>query len=174
MNLRSIFVVLFAVASAPAAGQEAPLNPLVAPARDALSAALARPLFSASRRPPPEPVVATIEEARAQAPNLNLVGIMQMDGKPVVYASDPASQRSMSFRLGDVIGGWTVSDISRDRIVLEQADETAEILLFDPRKQPTPPTKGQGLPQRAGAVDFGSATSDELLEILRGTLGAAQ
>lgn len=110
-------------ANSPAVARQAtlPLMKAASPAagRTAswVSAILARPLFSRSRRPPP--VAAAAAAARAVVPRLS--GIMiGPAGKSAIFA--PAGGKVIIAQEGDHVGMFTVRSISADRVTVAGPD----------------------------------------------------
>jgi hypothetical protein len=108
-------------------------NPLAAQFLERLSATVDRPLFSPSRRPPPEPVAQAPQPPvpPAPPPALVLSGIV-MDGeraRAVVRVG--AEKKILHAQIGDNIDGWTVSQIEGRRLVLSLDGRFASFTLFN-------------------------------------------
>jgi hypothetical protein len=72
--------------------------------------------------------------------------------------TDPSSKqgrRTKIVRLGDTFEGYTVTDISANRMVLEYGDQREVIPLYDPAKHPAPSGKTPIIATRV--VNFGAA-----------------
>lgn len=114
---------------------EALANPLATWSLDRLSATRERPLFAPTRRPPPPPpaapVVQQTEVPPAPPPSLILLGIVtEADGARAIVRTQ-ASDKVVRARLGDEIGGWTVTQIEARRLVLSHDDRTVGYTLFE-------------------------------------------
>jgi general secretion pathway protein N len=124
-------------AHTPTAG---PASPLAAYPLDRLSATRQRPLFSPGRRPPTQPP-APIVAAAPPPPNLILVGtIMDADDARAVVGVGTA-EKTRRVRIGDDIGGWKVTQIEEQKLVLSLDDRSATFTLFS--GQHAGPTEGQ-------------------------------
>ncbi len=109
------------------------------PPRDELYETLARPLFTASRRPPePDPPrqdQPDDESSIAAGPDeLHLVGMMR-DGKTRNRALIRASGQPIAVWVdeGQDVEGWTLQSVERDRVVVRRNAQTAELRLFPVR-----------------------------------------
>jgi hypothetical protein len=126
-------IVLAAEPAAPPDPGAVLANPLAAQLLERLSATRDRPLFAPSRRPPPPPpapVVRPVEAAPAPPPSIVLLGIVtEADGARAMVRAD-ASGKVVRARLGDEIGGWTVTQIEPRRLVLSNDDRSVSFSLF--------------------------------------------
>ncbi len=109
-------------------------NPLAARPLDLLSATRDRPLFAPSRRPPPPPappVVRSVEVAApVPAPSVLLLGIVaEASGARAMVRTD-GSEKVVRARVGDEIGGWTVTQIEPRRLFLSKDDRSVSFSLF--------------------------------------------
>ncbi|MGK9171315.1 hypothetical protein KXR53_33800 [Inquilinus limosus] len=121
-------------------GEPARLAPL-----EALTETTARPLFAATRRPPPpEPVVEPapapmVEVAPEPAPppvertEFVLVGIVQRPEGPFVLLKPRAGGPVVTAREGEEAGGWHVETITSTAVRLTSPAGDAEHVLFAPR-----------------------------------------
>jgi hypothetical protein len=151
-------------ASAPAPSSEpAPTsaNPLWAIPLSALTATRERPIFSASRRPPP-PAVAPVAAVRAppprpaepEKPRLVLVGTIVGDADGFGIFVDQTSKTALRLKLGEQHDGWTLRSVKSREATLEKDEQTAVIAMPLPGKgseadvQMTPP-----VPARAVAAE---------------------
>jgi hypothetical protein len=108
-------------------------NPLALQSLERLSATVDRPLFSPSRRPPPEPAAQASQPPvpPAPPPNLVLSGIV-MDGeraRAVVRVG--AEKKILHAQIGDNIDGWTVSQIEGRKLVLSLDGRYVTFTLFN-------------------------------------------
>jgi hypothetical protein len=111
--------------------------------------------------PPPPPPVAPEKVPPKKPPvrpNLTLFGLViigedirsAMINNPTRRA-DKGERETMTVRVGDKVGEYTVSKISDDRITVESGDDAFDVLLFDPakaKKRPVvapPPAEKPGL-----------------------------
>ena len=130
------------VAEAPPApdAASAPSRPVVPRPLSTYAETLDRPLFEASRRPPPETSEPDAKSAstgadsgRAPPEELRIVGIMRprqgAAGARVLVRSSEAPQ-AIWVETGSSIAGWTVSAIGDRTITVEGGGERREISLF--------------------------------------------
>jgi hypothetical protein len=141
-NLRRVGLLAAALMLGAGAQAQVPpsatANPVASQPLDALAATRERPLFSPTRRPvPPPAVIARVEPppppppAPPEPPSLALFGIV-MDGegaRAVVRAS--SSDKVVRLRIGDEIGGWQVTQIERQRLVVSLNERSATFTLFN-------------------------------------------
>jgi type II secretory pathway component PulC len=124
-------------ANAPAPAQDSSnvtlSNPLAAQSLERLSATVDRPLFSPSRRPPPEPVAQGPEPAAPPAPPPNLVlsGIVTDGQSARAVVRVGAEKKILRAQIGDNIEGWTVSQIEGRTLVLSLDGRFATFTLFN-------------------------------------------
>lgn len=112
---------------------------------------LARPLFSATRRPPVEASQASA--AVAASASFTLIGtIISQQGHYALLKSG-ASARLQRVTEGQQVEGWTVDHIFLDRVVLRNASGQAEVKLKDqaraPAQSPVVPDPDSGPRQSA-------------------------
>jgi hypothetical protein len=128
--------------AAPAPRRAAPSAAAAVPARvpdgQWLATALARPLFSPDRKPPPGVTVAD--------PGLpRLSGIIMIAHEPVGIFKSDESGKSTIVRSGDSIAGWRVAEIERDAIYLEKPGERVIVMpkFASPSAAPQPPVQAR-------------------------------
>lgn len=97
-----------------------------------LAAALERPLFAQSRRPPAAPAPAPTEL------DATLAGVLSAGAERVAIVLAPGAQRGLRLREGDEFRGWRVSEID-DRSVLLERDGRTERLELTYRRTGPPP-----------------------------------
>jgi len=145
---------LRAVPRPPAPGLDAPArdpdpapalrsgNPLWAVPLSALTATRERPIFSASRRPPPAPVAAApVMQTRApppppaprvpERPRLSLVGTVGGEQGIAVFV-DQATQAIVRLRPGEGHDGWVLRAVGGREVTLESDRDTAILSLPRP------------------------------------------
>jgi general secretion pathway protein N len=91
----------------------------------AFSETLARPLFHASRRPPPPVVAATPKAPAAEQPDLTLVGVVIGPEVRSALIRLPSAPELAEVLVGEGIDGWRLDSIETDRIVLKSGDASA-------------------------------------------------
>jgi hypothetical protein len=69
---------------------------------------------------------------------------------PVAVIDDPRTRRASSYRVGDTVGGATVVDILRDRVVVQSAGARVELRLAASRAAGGSPGLGPGALRRPG------------------------
>ena len=108
------------------------------PSIETFSGMLERPLFSATRRPPPEaPELAATAEpgpviepaAGPQPPGIRFIGSVQEEGVVRAFISDGLDVRALA--TGDEIEGWRVVTIEPRRLVLGQDEERFELKILE-------------------------------------------
>lgn len=115
----------------------APMPPLTT-----FSAVFDRPLFSASRRPPAAALPSKAELGAAA--NYRLIGVVDVPGSRHALVTD--GNRTREVQEGETLGGWTLSRIEHDGLVLSSA--AGRMLLPLRRDGPvTPPTPAPAPPQ---------------------------
>jgi hypothetical protein len=136
----------------PAAPVVPPAPPAAQPPPGGYAVIASRNLFSPSRSD--APVTGGPAGTPAIPPvKLTLYGVVLKDGVPVAYLEDPLTKRVTGYRVGDAIGGGTVTTIAADRVVVARPDGPVDVRLHDPTKvrpvvgSPTAP----GLPGTTGA-----------------------
>ncbi|MDI1263082.1 MAG: hypothetical protein PS018_07490 [bacterium] len=112
-------------------------NPLWSIPLSALPATQERPIFSASRRPPPRAVAVSVETA-APAPlpptepdrlALVLIGAVVGDGEAIAIFVDRASQKVVRLRQGDNHSGWVLSAVQGREVTLKKAGQSEVLVL---------------------------------------------
>jgi general secretion pathway protein N len=143
-------------------------NPLWAVPLSALTATQARPIFSASRRPPqpavvaPAPVLASAPPppTEAEHPPLALIGAVVGAGEAIAVFLDRATQKIVRLRPGESHGGWKLSGVESREVTFKK-DDRSETLVLQRRDGATEtpaasaPAGEPGVPAIpvAGAVD---------------------
>jgi general secretion pathway protein N len=119
-------------------------NPLWSVPLSALTATQARPIFSASRRPPQPAVVASAPElasapppapADAEHPPLALIGAVVGAGEAIAVFLDRATQKVVRLRPGDSHGGWKLSGVESREVTFDK-DNRSETLVLQRREEP--------------------------------------
>jgi general secretion pathway protein N len=113
-------------------------NPLWSVPLSMLTATQERPIFSASRRPPPravagppiEPVVApAAKPAEPERPALALIGAVVGDRDAIAVFLDRTNQKIVRLRAGDTHAGWVLSSVLGREVTLKKAELTEVITL---------------------------------------------
>jgi general secretion pathway protein N len=145
-------------------GEAAPRgNPLWSIPLSALSATQERPIFSASRRPPPRAVVAPhVDQVAAppppspaapERPPLALIGAVVGEGDAIAVFLDRTNQKVIRLRQGETHAGWQLSAVRRREVTLKKADRTEVVALQraeGPAVAPTPGAPGPIVPTASG------------------------
>ena len=122
-------------------------NPLWSVPLSALTATQARPIFSASRRPPQAAVVAPAPElasapppppAEAEHPPLALIGAVVGAGEAIAVFLDRVTQKVVRLRPGDSHGGWKLSGIEGREVTFNK-DSRTETLALKRQEEPAGP-----------------------------------
>ena len=149
---RRFFCALFVIAGCGAAGAleaggRADVNPLARLELKDFAQTLQRPLFSATRRPPPPAPAPMPREAPPPAPpeppSLMLLGVVtdEQGARALVRPNPTAKIRSL--RRGDEIEGWRVVEIGRQRIVIGRDARTSTVAMFTAKPGPAKPPQRQ-------------------------------
>lgn len=106
-----------------------------------LAEALARPLFSPTRREfEPAPVVEPVVEqeqpvaaptANLAAPSFLLQGIRQIGPRPAALISLSPQSAGDWYEIGQSIDGWTLKEIRKDGVSVSNSSATLELGLYD-------------------------------------------
>jgi general secretion pathway protein N len=111
-------------------------NPLWSVPLSVLTATQARPIFSASRRPPPRAVVApdqvsapAVAKAAPERPPLALIGAVVGENDAIAVFLDRTNQKIVRLRQGESHAGWLLSSIQRREVTLKKADQTETVVL---------------------------------------------
>src|SRR6266480_1562363 len=113
-------------------------NPLWSIPLSVLTATQERPIFSASRRPPPRAVAAPPVEqvsasppkaAEPERPPLALIGAVVGDSEAIAVFVDRTNQKMIRLRQGDTHAGWLLSSVLRREVTLKKDDRTETIAL---------------------------------------------
>jgi general secretion pathway protein N len=134
-------------------------NPLWSVPLSVLTATQERPIFSASRRPPPRAVVGPVEPvnlpvipqktAEPERPPLALIGAVVGDNDAIAVFIDQTNQAIVRLRQGDAHAGWTLQSVLQREVTLKKADQTNVLVLQrqdspGPRGAPVLPTQATG------------------------------
>lgn len=120
-------------AAAPVSG-----NPLWSVPLSVLTATQERPIFSASRRPPPravagpriDPVATPPPSAPVEElPPLALIGAVIGDRDAIAVFQDRSTQAIVRLRAGESHAGWLLSSVLRREVTLKKDDRTEVLAL---------------------------------------------
>lgn len=89
---------------------------------------VARPLFFASRAPLPPELVTTVT-APVRTPELTLVGTVLSPAGNVAVVRQARQTKSLQLAVGQSVDGWTVSEVTGDRLVLSAGTATHVVAL---------------------------------------------
>lgn len=127
---------------APAANKTAPRgNPLWSVPFSVLTVTQERPIFSATRRPPPRAVAASpVEETHAPPPPkpvdapppLTLVGAVVGEGDAIAILVNRTDQKVVRLRQGESLGGWSLTSVQPREVMLKQGDRSEVLALQRP------------------------------------------
>ena len=120
-------------------------NPLWSVPLSRLSATRDRPIFSASRRPPPQAVAGPVAEpVKPQAPvalpeplNLKLIGAVVGETDAIGVFVDRASKGIVRMRRGDIYAGWQLDSIAGREATLKNGDRIETVVMV--REVPAAP-----------------------------------
>ncbi len=112
-------------------GQPARLQPM--PPREQFSQLIARPPFSATRRPPqPRRTVVEAKPRPIAKPRILLVGTFVNSASGVAVVQKAGVEKQIRLSVGETIDGWKLEQILPDRILLKSKDEAFEVKLREP------------------------------------------
>ncbi|HEV7409888.1 MAG TPA: hypothetical protein VGO01_15520 [Bradyrhizobium sp.] len=135
-------------------------NPLWSVPLSVLTATQERPIFSASRRPPPRAVagppiqpmiVSVAKPAEPDRPALLLIGAVVGDSDAIAVFLDRTNQGIVRLRAGDSHAGWELSSVLPREVTLKKADQT-EVLVLQRQDGPGSPGIPGMPPQLPAAV----------------------
>ncbi|MBR1088697.1 hypothetical protein JQ621_14605 [Bradyrhizobium manausense] len=114
-------------------------NPLWSVPLAALTATQERPIFSATRRPPPRAVAAApVVEVRApppkpvEPPPLILVGAVVGEGDAIAILVSRSDQKVLRMRPGETLGGWSLSSVQPREVTFKRGDRSEVLALQRP------------------------------------------
>jgi hypothetical protein len=118
-----------------------PGNPLWRIPIESLSVTRERPLFSASRRPPPPPEAPTLNAASSppaepERPPLTLQGTAIGKPRDIALVLDEVAKSSVSLRVGEAVQGWYLRSVDHEAVTLEKGDRIVIIALPAPSASP--------------------------------------
>jgi general secretion pathway protein N len=128
-------------------------NPLWSIPLSVLTATQERPIFSASRRPPPravagppiQPVMVPVAKpAEPERPALALIGAVVGDSDAIAVFLDRTNQKIVRLRAGDAHAGWVLSSVLGREVTLKKAEQT-EVLVLQRQEGPGSPAMS-GIP----------------------------
>jgi hypothetical protein len=121
------------------ASERAVANPLARAPLESYVQTLQRPLFSSTRRPPPRPAPAVRSEPQAapppDPPGVALVGVVSNERGRRAFIQPGPSEKLREVKVGDEIGGWTVTEIAQRRVVLALGTRTSAYALFETKSR---------------------------------------
>jgi general secretion pathway protein N len=139
-------------------------NPLWSVPLSVLTATQERPIFSASRRPPPrvvagpriEPVNLPVppKPADPEHPPLALIGAVVGDNDAIAVFLDRANQGIVRLRAGETHAGWELSSVLPREVTLKKANQT-EVLVLQRQDGPAGSPGIPGLPPALPAAVSG-------------------
>ncbi len=122
-------------------------NPLWGIPFSALDATRERPIFSASRRPPMQPVVAERvavalpppKPAEPEQPLLTLVGTAIGEPKNVAVVLDRTTKTLVRLHVGEAVSGWILRSVESRTMTVEKNSQTVTVALPAPGAVPANP-----------------------------------
>jgi general secretion pathway protein N len=139
-------------------------NPLWSVPLSMLTATQERPIFSASRRPPPravagpriEPVIVPVAPTAAEIehPPLALIGAVVGDRDAIAVFLDRTNQGIVRLRTGEMHSGWELSSVLPREVTLKKADQVEVLALQRPDGAPAA-AASSGLPIQPAQITGG-------------------
>jgi hypothetical protein len=122
-------------------------NPLWGIPLSMLDATRERPIFSASRRPPMQPVVAERvvaappppKLAEPEEPLLTLVGTAIGTPKNVAVVLDRTTKILVRLHVGETVSGWILRSVDSRTVTVEKNSQTVTVALPAPGSVPANP-----------------------------------
>ena len=124
-------------------------NPLWSIPLSGLAATRDRPLFSASRRPPPRavagpavqaaPVAQPVTDAAPEPPPLALIGSIVGDSDAIAIFIDSTTQQVLRLRRGDSHAGWALVSVLQREVTLQRDARTETLSLRRTEAPGAPP-----------------------------------
>jgi general secretion pathway protein N len=120
-------------------------NPLWSVPLSVLTATQERPIFSASRRPPPRAVtgpridpvpVPIAKPTEPEHPTLALIGAVVGDNTSIAVFLDRTNQGIVRLRAGEAHEGWTLNSVLPREVILKKADQVEVLVLQRPNGSP--------------------------------------
>jgi len=140
-------------------------NPLWSVPLSALTATQERPIFSASRRPPPRAVAASPvaevqapppKQVEAPPPPLLLVGAVIGEGDAIAILVNRFDQKVVRLRQGESLGGWSLTEVQPREVTFKQGDRSEVLAL----QRPADPVAASAAPMDAGGRPMMPAMND--------------
>jgi hypothetical protein len=139
-SAEQVQVVTAPAAPAPAPERALSANPLWAIPLTALSGTRDRPIFSASRRPPPPAVaraaisqVAAVPKPREpERPQLSLVGTIASDDEGFGIFLDQSTNAALRLKVGEDYQGWRLRSVQGREATLEKDQQVVTLALPQP------------------------------------------
>lgn len=105
-------------------------NPLASFDKRRLRDTVERPLFASNRRRPPDLDVAKLPDGanaggQAQAQSYDLLGVVRDGDRAIALLRKKSDGASFRVEVGDMIGGWRVSEVEPTSVRLEREDGTS-------------------------------------------------
>ena len=154
------------------------LNPLAALKIEAYRSFVDRPLFSPTRRPPPEPVVEAPEaeplpEPEDDEPDIRLLGVISSPEGAIARIEDRGETHAL--RQGERYGTFTVVAIAGSSLTLSDGERQFTISIF--RTDGTPAitiVPGKGAPLEENAREPREPDPDQKVRVIETWPGAAR
>ena len=113
---------------------------------------LKRPLFIEGRRPIEESQDQELTESSGDIDEFLLMGVYQVDDKPVALLKDKQQQKYEKKTEGETIAGWRIKQVLPDRIVVERQGKEKTVALRKPKPKTTRIRPGIPKPHRPPRV----------------------
>jgi hypothetical protein len=125
---------------------------------------VAKDLFNPSRSENAAPAAAP---APPPPPKPMLMGVVVDGPQSRAYLKEVATERVLSYQIGDTVSGGRLDKITDDMVVIVRPDGPMEVMLRDPTKPkpPPPPPTAATAPPAAGTPPSGGATQPSVAPI---------
>lgn len=97
-----------------------------------------RPLFMADRRPyePPPPAASPVTQRPSKAQQFSLSGVVITEQQNIAILQSADGKTMQRVALGEVIDGWTLTEVHEQHVVLQKDDDTRILELEIKTAQP--------------------------------------
>ena len=137
-------------------------NPLWSVPLSALTATRERPIFSASRRPPPRAVIAPVVEqvtmptpkaAMPEPASMQLMGAVVGDADAIAILLDQTTREVIRLRVGENRRGWILSSVQNREATIRRDDQTEILVLQRPDDARAPSAAPANVPVMPSSTD---------------------
>lgn len=109
---------------------------------ESFGAFTSRPLFTASRRPPPESIAsggasgAPFQEGQVILGRYRLTGVVVTPKVRIAFVTDMNANKSIAVTEGEKLGDWVFTEITRDSITMQSKGRSNTVAFRNPTAHP--------------------------------------